>query len=298
MLGFASSLRASCYNSAVDSSLRTVPRCYAFLAGLAICAAGPVACEKSDTRPTPPVQETHGPVDSIGGAFSCKIDSGHVYCKGVDTYCQLGQGAPGPRLASWVELPSISDARALALGNAHACALRAAGQVSCWGWNLHGEAKPPRPAVPDPNVHANDPSLTVGTPLDVGGISDAVEVAASTSSTCARTASGAVFCWGDSLFVDADDDGALRQVSVPESIALAAGDDFVCSISSDRRVFCWGFVLDTRGDGHTAHSPSMVLTPGAKEPIKSGRYGVCVGTGSKRRCWGRPPGSVRLTRPR
>lgn len=286
------------YNSAVESSLSRMPRCCAFLAGLAICAAGPGACEKSDTRPAPHVQVTHGPVDSILDAFTCEIDSGHVYCRGVDTYCQLGQGAPGPKLATWVELPNLSDASALALGMAHACALRSTGRVSCWGWNLHGEAKPPRPAVPNPDVPANDPSLTVGTPLEVKGVSDAVEIAASVSSSCARTRNGKVFCWGDSLFVDGDDDGALRQVAVPESSRLFAGHDFVCSVSSDRRVFCWGSVYDTKGNGLEATSPKPVLTAQASETVGPGRFGVCVGSGSNRRCWGKPPGTANPSRPR
>ncbi len=297
MPGFTLAVWPPWYKSLVESSLRRMPRCCAFLAGLAICAAGPAACEKSDSRPAPPLQVSHRPVDSILGAFTCKIDAGHVYCKGVNTYCQLGQGAPGPELATWVELPHLSDATALALGMSHACALRTTGRVSCWGWNLHGEARPPRPAVPNPDLPANDPSLTIGTPLEVKGVSDVVEIGASVSSSCARTRTGKVFCWGDSQFVNGDDDGALHQISVPDSTRLLAGHDFVCSVASNRRVFCWGHVYDTKGNGHEESSPSVVLSPHANESIEPGRFGVCVGTGSKRRCWGRPPGSVKLARP-
>jgi alpha-tubulin suppressor-like RCC1 family protein len=63
--------------------------------------------------------------------------SGEVACWGDNDHGQLGDGTvlahahPEP-------VKGITDARAVATGYKHACALRATGKVTCWGSTASG----------------------------------------------------------------------------------------------------------------------------------------------------------------
>jgi alpha-tubulin suppressor-like RCC1 family protein len=80
-----------------------------------------------------------GPLSS--GAFhSCALRAdGTVACWGIPRDGRLGEGtlsgvSPAPRLVG-----GLDDATAVASGDAHTCAIRAGGAVSCWGENYFGQ---------------------------------------------------------------------------------------------------------------------------------------------------------------
>jgi alpha-tubulin suppressor-like RCC1 family protein len=83
----------------------------------------------------------------------------------------------------------ITDARSIASGPEHACAVRSNGHVSCWGTNRDGDL--------------GDGGYADHGPQDVIGIENATAVACGTEHSCALLASGKVMCWGTAL------DGAL-----------------------------------------------------------------------------------------
>jgi len=117
---------------------------------------------------------------SVGDAFACALmDDSTVRCWGSSYYGALGLGDEAPRTTP-TPVPGLRDVTQIATGWA-TCALLRNGHVSCWGdWD---------PGVGDPR--------TIGSksPLEVIGITDAVQVAVGRSHSCARRASGAVTCW-------------------------------------------------------------------------------------------------------
>jgi hypothetical protein len=63
------------------------------------------------------------------------------------------------------------------------CAVHRTGQVSCWGRNDYGQL----------GDGTRNPSMT---PVQVTGLTDAVEVSSGWGHACARRATGAIVCWG------------------------------------------------------------------------------------------------------
>jgi alpha-tubulin suppressor-like RCC1 family protein len=87
-------------------------------------------------------------------------------------------------------------------------------------------------------------------PLVVPDLTDAVQIAAGGDTSCARTTSGAVFCWGrnDGGLVG---DGTTKSRSTPAVVALPAhakslvmSDTHACALLSDASVACWGIGFD------------------------------------------------------
>jgi len=85
----------------------------------------------------------------LGLFFACaRRSTGQVVCWGRNNKGQLGDGtshgacamSSGEDCSSTpVEVSGLADAQAIAVGGAHACALRATGAVVCWGSNSGGQ---------------------------------------------------------------------------------------------------------------------------------------------------------------
>src|SRR5690606_3078985 len=117
---------------------------------------------------------------------SCAVRStGEVACWGLNEDGQLGNGASGEGIfeATPVGVVGLVDAVSVAAGNFHTCALRATGEVACWGAGRLGEL-----GSPD--------ALGAVEPLPITSLTDVVEISAGYTHTCARRASGEVACWG------------------------------------------------------------------------------------------------------
>lgn len=176
----------------------------------------------------------------------------------------------------WQGVPTLDDAVSLAVGDFHACALRMDGGVACWGENSRGElgdGKPAFAAAPGvvvPGVNAS--ALGVGgdhacvvedgkvlcwgsgregqigegerrvhvSPVEVPGITDAVDVAAGLISTCARVASGAVFCWGGATGRHGSWERPTPIKGVSDAVDLDMGTHGVgCARQKDGATSCW-----------------------------------------------------------
>ena len=142
---------------------------------------------------------------------------------------------------------SFNGARAVAAGDAHACALGGtfidggpAGGVSCWGANSMGQ-------VGDGQTNG---TTNLPRPTNIG---DAVAIAAHGNNTCAVRANGDVQCWGDDsngqLGVPSVLSGGGLSSNVPvtvvglpgPAIAVAPGQAHACAALADGRVACWGY---------------------------------------------------------
>ncbi|UJR84943.1 Hypothetical protein I5071_70220 [Sandaracinus amylolyticus] len=159
--------------------------------------------------------------------------AGTVRCWGADDQGQHGDGSPGGARHTALDVPELGPATQLALGRAHTCALLLSGRVSCWGDNALGQVGDggtadrfaPREVVGLTDVAqiaagwdhtcarrtdgsvwcwgaaadgqlgaaASTPFATM--PVQLEGVSGALDVAGTATSTCVRDAGG-VRCVG------------------------------------------------------------------------------------------------------
>ncbi len=88
---------------------------------------------------------------AVGGAHTCALRGGHVFCWGGNGVGQVGDGAAEQRPAP-VEVPLLDDVIEIAAGAGHQCALRGDRSVWCWGNGTMGQTgqgpvkTTPRPA--------------------------------------------------------------------------------------------------------------------------------------------------------
>jgi alpha-tubulin suppressor-like RCC1 family protein len=123
---------------------------------------------------------------AAGNAHTCaRTATGEILCWGTNGSYQLGAGSGVTGSPTPLMTVGIDDAVQVDAGSLHGCALRATGEVACWGTNIDGQ------------VGDGTSTLFHPTPVAVPGLVDAVEIALSSTHSCARRATGAVVCWGD-----------------------------------------------------------------------------------------------------
>jgi alpha-tubulin suppressor-like RCC1 family protein len=144
---------------------------------------------------------------AFGFTFACAVlDDGSVACWGTNTSGELGRGRtsfledPGPVVGL------ASKAKAVAVGQAHACALLDDGSVECWGVGLEGQ-------VGDGTTNG---SLTAKPVHSLP--SRVVALIAGGDSTCTILDDQSAWCWG------ANDqgqlgDGTTTQRNLPVPVA-------------------------------------------------------------------------------
>ncbi len=124
---------------------------------------------------------------ALGAAHTCAIiNSGSgVQCWGNNSFGgQLGDTTLDDHRTPVNVVGLTSAISAITAGNAHTCALTAAGGAKCWGNNNSGQL--------------GDSSMMQRlTPVDVSGLASGLtSIAAGGDHTCAVTTSGGVKCWG------------------------------------------------------------------------------------------------------
>lgn len=192
---------------------------------------------------------------TAGIFHTCAIrTSGRLFCWGLDSAGQLGDGPPLTEQHTPVEVAGgRTDWTAVALGRSHTCGLGRTGSLHCWGWDDAGQ-------LGDDAAHANQ-----AVPVPVAGETRWRAVAAGGYHTCAigagrHGAGGTVSCWGLDTYGALGDDAALADQPVPRPVAaspqrattLTAGEYHTCSTLTPGRLSCWG--LDSNGqvgDGGT-----------------------------------------------
>jgi alpha-tubulin suppressor-like RCC1 family protein len=202
-----------------------------------------------------------------GRSVCARTLAGSVICWGQTDQCQTataGCGATGIAAPATVE-GGLSQVASIAMGGGHTCAVIDGGTVECWGENFFGEITPQLPS-------GNNSSVPFLTPVPAG----TVDLALGQYFSCARTAGGAVACWGDDgvgqsgapppdggcPYVDPSDDPhcVYPAVTVPGvdsgATAITAGDHHACALI-DHRVHCWGSnTCDQLGRDRDASDPA------------------------------------------
>jgi alpha-tubulin suppressor-like RCC1 family protein len=115
---------------------------------------------------------------AAGSEFACAVKAdGSVWCWGSNSAGQLGNGG-APSSMQPVQVPSVTNAKALALGAHHACAL-SDGNVLCWGADDQLQL-----GVANPSTTCNGTRCET-TPHQVMGLGHVTAIAAGDALTCA-----------------------------------------------------------------------------------------------------------------
>ena len=233
-----------------------------------------LALTTSGCRRSPPFERFEAV--AMGGFHACVIASGgQVACWGTNHEGQVGSALNPQRTTVFVA--GLSHVRQLALGQAHTCALHGDGTVSCWGRNTAGEL-------------GDGTTTSRSIPARVGGITDAVEVAAGGMRTCVRLRGGGVRCFG---LIGRGRDFVLQPREMPAlsgATQLALGSTHACALLSDGTARCWGSNLRGElGDGTTedrAEPTPVKGLVGAAQLGVGGRTSCARLVDGTVRCWG------------
>ncbi len=233
---------------------------------------------------------------AVGSQHSCALlSSGEVLCWGRNQVGQVGRGGPVGGNAARVLVPTrvvgLSDVVEIGAGGQHTCALRAGGEVWCWGNNQQGQL--------------GDGTFTFSSsPVQVRGLSDVVRlgIGSFARTSCALLRDGTARCWGandlgqvgDGTTTDRPEPRVVDGLSdlVDLEVSWTAG----CAARRDGRVTCWGRNNSgQRGNGTTSSTLSLDKTEVADITTAveisaggEGSYGsACALLANGRvRCWG------------
>ncbi|MFP2909733.1 RCC1 domain-containing protein, partial [Pyxidicoccus sp. 3LFB2] len=226
---------------------------------------------------------------SAGELHTCALlEGGTVRCWGDNSRGQLGNGDTLPALEP-VEVPGLgANVLAVAAGQAHACALHAGGQVTCWGANdrlqLGGGT----------DTHSTRAVLVAGLPANLTALS------AGATHTCATTAAGEAWCWGSNTSGELGDgqsgvgrsSGPVRVEGLPGPVrALTSGGGHTCARVGDGEAACWGSnVTGALGDDTALDSVKPVrpvrLPVGIRQVRAGWAFTCALGPDGGVQCWG------------
>lgn len=238
-----------------------------------------------------------------GTCFDLQTDA--LHCGACDNACS----------GSAICFDGVCDGNrpeAVAAGAETSCVVLASGAVFCWGRNDSGQAGQ------DPTKSATcETTPCVTTPTRVEGITGAKEVSIGKAEACARTAEGAVYCWGNNdygVLGHALGEGgdqtcgesacnwhAQRIAALDEVAQVEVGDHSACVRRTDGAVLCWGWDgWLALGQGETTRNDryTPVRVDGLPNDVVDLHSGVdqthvCAASTSKGiYCWGANPSSA------
>jgi alpha-tubulin suppressor-like RCC1 family protein len=194
-------------------------------------------------------------------ACAVRLD-GKVVCWGTNDHSELGvdpqpsdPNCNGIKCVGPTVHASLADVAHVALGDEFGCAIKKTdGSVVCWGNNASGQLA----ALPATYSHS-------ATPLPVALPAKAKSLSLGTSTACALTESGDVYCWGNnatgiagkadsataSTTIAGQGLAANDMVTSPNKIGFPASDVTAiaisngdlphgCAIRNNDTVWCWG----------------------------------------------------------
>lgn len=180
---------------------------------------------------------------ATGGKHACAITSTDtVKCWGLNEHGQIGAttadncGNPAAPCTKFpLDVPGLTNVVALALGGQHSCALLASGGMKCWGANSAGAV-------------GNNSNVDALAPVDVSGLTAGVAaIAAGGGTTCARTTTNGLLCWGLNSQGQVGD-GTTTNRSVPTPVpgasaniaSISVGRLHACLRTTSGATKCWG----------------------------------------------------------
>lgn len=184
-----------------------------------------------------------------GGFHTCaRKTTGQLFCWGADSSGGLGDGGANTDQPTPVGVAGGGTQwKVVTAGRLHTCARKANGRLFCWGQNVYGQ------------LGDNGVPTAQSTPTQVaGGSTGWTTTAAGDRHSCARKATGRLFCWGGDVYGQVGDGGADTDRPTPVRIAsnsttwttVSSSGYHTCARKSNGRLFCWGLDSDGQlGDG-------------------------------------------------
>lgn len=164
---------------------------------------------------------------------------GSVWCWGYAWY-GLGDTAITQESLSPIEvLPASFQAAGVSLSTNHACVWSQGGEVRCWGANYWGQV----------GAGAGTTGSIINIPTTVFGVANVVQVDASAyDHTCAVTAGGSVYCWGqndysqlgDNTYANTESPVLASNFSSINVSSVATGHQTTCVQSQSGWITCNG----------------------------------------------------------
>ncbi|MBZ0115717.1 MAG: hypothetical protein K8H88_01890 [Sandaracinaceae bacterium] len=218
---------------------------------------------------------------AAGDSHACAaLSTGTVYCWGRNSNAQVTGPPATERFIYAQPVATLTGAVSLALGRAHGCALRADGNVSCWGGNGLGQLGDGR---------TSHGSLCGGAdcaaPVSVPGTFRVI--AAGGDRTCGTDAAQMLRCWGEGVGTTPSTVAGVTDVR-----SVAVGPSHSCVVhDSNQRVACWGRngvgQLATGDQGDRAAPTNTELADIDSVTVGSGVGHSCaLGSNGRVMCWG------------
>jgi len=230
------------------------------------------------------VNATDGVRSGSGTLIVMRVEAfGIVWAWGANDFGQLGTSPMMTAFsAARLVVGGVANARQIAAGRNHGCALTADGSLRCWGDNSAGQLG--GVAMP-------------GEAVTVAGLkSRAIHVAAGMLHTCAVLVDATVWCWGDNSSGQLGD-GTKTSSTIPVQVLglttatmVATAPSHTCALLADRSMCCWGqgyFGALGNGGIEDALAPTLVSGISGMVGIAVGAARSCAVTGEGDVfCWG------------
>lgn len=240
-----------------------------------------------------------------GTYHTCAIASnGKIYCWGLNTSGQLGNGGVGTQSTTPVEVsagavPANTTPYKITSGRDHTCIIASNGKIYCWGNNTNGRLGDGTTTNRTTPVAVSNGAM----PADQG----AKALSAGNDFTCAIGGNGKVYCWGLNTSGQVGNGTTTTEFSVPQAVAngemsassaalsIKSGMAHTCVIGSNTQVYCWGQGSFGRlGNNETANKTSpvaikigaMPALDGVTDIAVGGYHGCAVRLGTTLYCWG------------
>jgi alpha-tubulin suppressor-like RCC1 family protein len=222
---------------------------------------------------------------SAGGWNTCaSLANRQVKCWGLNQNGQLGDKSTSHHFRTLVEGPTgvvvsenadasptpvtvtrMNNAKAVAFGLYHACALLDSGAVRCWGAGGSGQLGIGR------SIYG-----WKSWPRWVKGIDNAVAIGAGGRSSCAVLSSGGVKCWGDA---GGSSPITVKEISSATAVSVSNEGGYVCALVAGGKVECW-YAESVKGGA----IPSVIAGISGAQAIDASSRCAIIAGGSVA-CW-------------
>lgn len=224
---------------------------------------------------------------SAGVTTTCGLTTGgELYCWGVNDYGQAGMGDLQTPILTPRKVAGTSTFTSVSVGRTHSCGLTTTG-TSCWGDNTRGQVGDGTVGIarliPTPISGSNTfIDVDVSSTIIRTGNFECLELYVCTSRSCALSADGATFCWGNGVLVP------TRLSLSPQFRAIGLGFGYGCGLDRANVPSCWG------GSSFNLVAGPLVGADPARVPgdlrfqsMKAGATHACgLDFGGDIYCWG------------
>jgi alpha-tubulin suppressor-like RCC1 family protein len=254
-------------------------------------ASGQLATGDTEARLLPTAVDTPFPLRAIacGGTSCCALGAaGQLACFGDNLEGKIGQHDPfGTADATSPKVVEPGQRFAsVSVGQGHVCAIRASGELACWGRNVRGEL----------GIGGVEPGQ-LRAPTPVGDAADWRAVACSQHHSCGVRGDGSLWCWGQNVFHELAAPELEATFASPRRVgteldwqSVAVGWFHSCALKQDGRMFCWGRAIEGQLGVRSVDplpAPNLITSPARFTRIALGHFHSCgVDDAGTLHCWG------------